>query len=122
MDERRILIVYNADGGLLAMLSDAVHKVVSPETYPCSLCAITYGPVSMRKRWRQFLQSRAETVSFHHKDDWARDYPQSQAPLPAIFVSDNGGAPRQLVSAAELDACTGLEPLIDLVKERLSRS
>ncbi|ANU07211.1 hypothetical protein [Paraurantiacibacter namhicola] len=121
-DDRRIMLVYNANGGLFSMLSDAVHKVVSPQTYPCSLCAITYGPVSMHGRWRRFLKGRGETVSFHHKDDWARDYPAVDAPLPAIFVTQEGSQPSVLVGADELDACTGLDPLMALVDERLSRS
>ena len=48
----RLLVVYNADSGILNALGHAVHKLVKPETYPCSLCAITYGAVSMRKEWK----------------------------------------------------------------------
>ena len=51
----RLVIVYNADAGLAAALFDAVHKVVAPATYPCSLCAVTYGALTMRPQWRRYL-------------------------------------------------------------------
>ena len=38
----RLVFVYNANAGLVAGMLDSVHKVVSPATYPCSLCAVTY--------------------------------------------------------------------------------
>jgi len=52
---KRLVIVYNANAGLMAGVMDSVHKIVSPSTYPCQLCAVTYGLTSMRKEWRAFL-------------------------------------------------------------------
>jgi len=45
---QRLLFVYNADGGLLPGLKDMFHKILSPGTYPYSLCAVTYGATFMR--------------------------------------------------------------------------
>ena len=45
------LFVYNADSGPLKALFDFGHKIVSPGTYPCSLCRLTYGPFGMRREW-----------------------------------------------------------------------
>jgi hypothetical protein len=39
---QELLFVYNADAGLVTGLLDTLHKVLSPSTYSCSLCAITY--------------------------------------------------------------------------------
>ncbi len=119
-ENRRILIVYNADGGILSAVKDAVHKVVAPASYPCSLCAITYGAVSMRDDWRRFLNTLSDEVTFHHRDDFARDFPSINAPLPAIFHSRNGEPPRVLVSNLELDQIKGLAALIALMRERLA--
>jgi len=47
-----LIFDYNAPDGLGAALIDAVHKIVAPESYPCSLCAVTYGAVSMKRRWK----------------------------------------------------------------------
>lgn len=116
----RVLMVYNADGGLFAMVSDAVHKVLSPATYPCSLCAITYGPVSMKREWRRFLEELPARVTFHHRDDFAADWPEAEFALPAI-LHEVGGALSELVSAGELDAAKSVAELSALVRERLGQ-
>ena len=70
-EQPRLLMIYNADGGLFAMVSDAVHKVLSPSTYPCSLCAITYGATRMKSEWRAYIERLPLAVTFHHRDDFA---------------------------------------------------
>ncbi len=44
----RLVIVYNAKAGLLAGAMDSIQKLAAPATYPCKLCALTYGLVRMR--------------------------------------------------------------------------
>jgi hypothetical protein len=116
----RLILVYNADGGLLNALKDAAHKIASPATYPCSLCALTYGWASMRGRWRQFLASLPMAKVFHHRDDFALAFPGLAVPLPAILLAEGEGPPQVLVSASELDALPDLRTLIGLVEERLA--
>jgi hypothetical protein len=116
----RLILVYNADSGLLNVVKDAVWKVVRPSTYPCSLCALTYGWVAMHGRWRRFLDRVPQAKVFHHKDDFARAFPGLHPALPTILIADNQEQPRELVSAAELDALPDLESLIALVEERLA--
>jgi hypothetical protein len=115
----RFILVYNADGGMLNALKDAAHKIVSPATYPCSLCALTYGWVSMRGRWRRFLASLPMAKVFHHRDDFALAFPGLVVALPAILLAEGEEPPRVLVSAAELDALPDVQALIALVEERL---
>lgn len=116
----RLILVYNADSGLLNAVKDAVWKVVRPATYPCSLCALTYGWVSMRGCWRRFLDRLPHDKVFHHKDDFAAAYPGVTIPLPAILIAYPGQAPDILVAAAELDALPDLDALIALVEQRLA--
>ena len=116
----RLLLVYNADGGIVSMVKDAIHKVVSPATYPCSLCAITYGPVSMHGDWRRFLDSLPIDVVFHHKDDFGEAYPDHGIALPVVLVASNDDKPQVLVSADELDETQGTTELIALVEDRLT--
>lgn len=115
----RLILVYNADGGLLNAVKDAVHKIASPATYPCSLCALTYGWVSMRDRWRRFLASLPIGKVFHHRDDFALAFPGLDVALPAILLAAGEGPPRVLINAPEIDALPDLQALIALVEERL---
>jgi hypothetical protein len=115
----RLILVYNADGGPLNAVKDAVHKVASPATYPCSLCALTYGWVAMRGHWRRFLASLPQEKVFHHRDDFALAFPGLAVALPAILLAEGEGSPSVLVSAPELDSLSDLQALIALVEERL---
>lgn len=116
----RLIIVYNADGGLLNAAKDAVHKIAAPATYPCSLCALTYGWLSMHGQWRRFLKSLPHTKVFHHRDDFALGFPELNIPLPAILLLEGRPRPDVLVSAQELDALPDLSALISLVERRLA--
>ncbi|MEP3050741.1 MAG: hypothetical protein ABJP48_13340 [Erythrobacter sp.] len=108
----RLLIVYNADGGILNALVHAVHKTVFPATYPCSLCAVTYGTVSMRKIWKKFLDNLPMEKVFHHRDDFAAEYPGHSFPLPAILIRTGENEPELLLGPEQLDLMTDVSELI----------
>jgi hypothetical protein len=116
-----LIFVYNADGGWLNALRDAVHKLVSPATYPCSLCALTYGAVSMRHEWREFLGQTGMPAMFLYRDEFRRDLDSRDIALPAILVGGEGTMPEVLVSAEELDALPHVWALIALVDVRLTK-
>ncbi|RNJ64501.1 MAG: hypothetical protein EDM03_06440 [Porphyrobacter sp. IPPAS B-1204] len=115
-----LICVYNAKGGLISALGDMVHKIVSPATYPCSLCALTYGAVSMRGEWRRFLGGTGLPTLFLYRDEFRSDLDKRDLPLPAILLGGEAGPPQVLVSAAELDALPDLPALIALVQARLA--
>lgn len=116
----RLILVYNAKGGIFHMLAEAVHKLVAPQTYPCSLCAISYGPVAMRGQWRQTLAALPVTVEFLHSDDFPRAYPALAVALPAILLARGASPPQELIGADEFDKLTTLEALIALLHDRLA--
>ena len=115
----RLLFVYKADGGRLAGLKDMFHKILSPATYPCSLCGITYGATSMRPEWQQFIKTLPVPVAFLHRDEFVRDFPAYRnEQLPAAFaVSENGGL-QPFITPPEMDAAD-LNGLMALVRQRL---
>ena len=121
----RLLCVYNADTGLIQALMHAVHKAVRPETYPCSLCALTYGAVSMRGDWKAFWRALDPQVDFYHRDDFTADFPvvgtggKREVALPVILISEKGEEPRVLISNEELDAMADVRELMAKVNERL---
>ncbi|MEM1194560.1 MAG: hypothetical protein AAGH57_00525 [Pseudomonadota bacterium] len=124
-NQTRLILVYNADTGLIQALMHAVHKQVRPETYPCSLCALTYGAVSMRGDWKRFWRSLDAQVDFYHRDDFTRDFPTlgtgglREVALPSILISDAGEEPRVLIGDQELDAMADVNELMERVSAAL---
>lgn len=107
-----LIFVYNADEGVVAALGDAVHKLLSPATYPCSLCAVSYGAVRMRPAWAAYLKALPYATRFHHRPDFRRAFPPLAAlPLPAILL-DEGSGPHLLIDAATLDEVLDVAGLI----------
>lgn len=113
---RRFVFVYNADGGLWNLLQDAAHKVLRPRTYPCSLCALTYGPLGMRRAWARFVTGLPGEVEFLHKDEVR--YGPWPGPLPAVLERVDG-ALIERIGAVELARVRDLAALIALVGARL---
>ena len=105
-----LVFVYNADSGLFSVLSDAVHKLVSPATYTCSLCALTHSHVGMRRRWRNFIEDLEVGSEFLHADELAARYGVHTVPLPAVFRRGDAGL-ELLLNKSDLDACGTLADL-----------
>ncbi|WP_017665935.1 hypothetical protein [Porphyrobacter sp. AAP82] len=118
---RTLIFVYNADGGLLDAARDAVHKLASPATYPCSLCALTYGAVAKRPAWRAFLARTDMASLFLYRDEFRDTLDTRDLPLPAILLGTAGPVPEVLVSASELDGLADLDALIALVEAQAAR-
>jgi len=118
----KLVFVYNADAGLAAGIMDSVHKLVSPSTYECDLCAITYGLVRMDPKWKAWLNAQAFEPVFHHRPDFHAAYPAlADLALPAI-LTDRDGTIETLVAAADFAGVTGIDALIMLIERRLGAS
>ena len=113
----KIIFVYNADSGLLNALKDTVHKAISPETYACNLCRVTYGATSMQDEWKEYIAGLPHDVSFMHRDEFSKAYPGVKTQLPALFSLD--GSPQILVSAKEMNGAKTIRDLIDIVSAAL---
>ena len=114
-----LLFVYNADSGFLNGAVDVFHKILSPKTYPCSLCGITYGNTSMRVEWKNYIQSLPVKTRFLHRDEFLAEFPQlREYPLPAAFRDSDRGW-QLFLSKAELDSLN-LPSLIEIVATRLA--
>lgn len=118
---RKLLFVYNADSGLFSMLTDAVHRVVSPSTYSCNLCKITYGATGMRDEWKSFIEGLGREVEFLHRDELKRRHGVEDVALPAVFLEAPSGVDlKLLVDAAAINAVRSVEELESLVRDRLA--
>lgn len=63
-----------------------MRKVVSPSTYPCRLCALTYGLATMRPRWRSFVEGLGVLVEFLHRDEFRERYGEAEAGFPSAYI------------------------------------
>jgi hypothetical protein len=106
-----LVFVYNADSGVFNAMTDAAHKIFSPRTYACNLCALTYGAVQMRGEWREFLDGLGLPLEFLHADELAARYGLNDVPLPAVFTKGGGGGLSVLLSADSINACRTLDEL-----------
>ena len=85
----KLYFAYNAKGGFFNGLTDSIHKIVSPSTYSCDLCAITHHSAGMKFTLKRFLEKLPYEVNFVYKDD-LKKYPfLKSADLPCIFVSND---------------------------------
>jgi hypothetical protein len=109
-----LVFVYNAESGVFNALADTAHKIFSPDTYACNLCALTHTAFGMRGEWKQFLEGLGVPLEFLHADELKSRYGLEGVPLPAVFERD-GARLRVAVSADAIDACATLDDLKRLI-------
>lgn len=110
----RLLFVYNADTGLFNTLADAAHKILSPQTYQCALCKVTYGWFQERGAWRAFLDTLDADCEFLHRDELHARFPDVAVTLPTVLCLGDG-QPTLCIDAQRLQACRDLDELMGLV-------
>ena len=110
-----IVFVYNADAGFLNSILDAGHKVISPKTYDCNLCAITFGLVSEKKEWRIFRESSEDEFEFLHRDEFEKKYKEKRE-YPIVLTINESNGLDELISAKNLNAMKSLDDLIQALK------
>lgn len=86
---KKLIFVYNAEEGFINGVLDSLHKIISPKTYPCKLCAITYGKFSMYPEWKIFLNTLQIEKEFLHKKEFIKNYPSfADLKLPIVLLQD----------------------------------
>ncbi len=117
----QLIFVYAVDGGLFNMLTDYAHKVVSPKTYPCNLCALTNNMLGTKREWAQFLRELGVKTEFLHRNEFVERYPTAEAKFPAVFSLAGDAEPKVLITSKELNECPNLAGLISLLGERVKQ-
>lgn len=115
-----LIFVYNADSSLFNQIGDLIHKTISPQTYPCRLCGLTYAGVHMKREWKEFIEQLPISCVFLHKDEFVKKYPAfSQESLPAIFLQ-KGTSLIIVVSAHKINKLQTLGELKNVVESKIS--
>lgn len=117
-EEKKLVFVYNADSGIMNAVKDAFNKTLRPKTYQCNLCAVTFGPVSMKSKWKNYIESLDTEVEFLHKDEFIDQFKLENISFPAGFLV-TGAEPDLLITKEEIDRCKTVEDLISLIEKSL---
>ncbi len=104
----KLVFVYNADSGLINTLIDIGHKAISPQTYECNLCGLTFGLVGEHKQWKKFREESNTEMEFLHRDEFEQKYSR-KFEYPVILKEDNDLS--VMISQAELNEIKTLDEL-----------
>ena len=124
--ERELILVYNADSDVFSLIKDAFHKTISPSTYQCNLCSLTFGMIGMRNEWKSFVDKLNIPYTFLHRDEFLdrlKTHPHDLGAIefPAIFLNKDGKI-GLLINHIEINNCTSLDDLMNLVSKKLGIS
>lgn len=117
----RLIFVYNAKGGILNKAIDAVHKIISPTTYRCELCALTHDTVGIKRQWDDFLARLEYEKAFYYKEEWEQATAYIEAPLPVALLQRNAAEePEVILSKKEMQQMKDLQELIEILEHKLT--
>jgi hypothetical protein len=113
----QLIFVYNADSGLFNTVTDIAHKIFSPQTYSCGLCALTHSYFSMRDEWKSFIESLGVTCRFMHRDEFVKEYKNENYDWPTILIK-RAGQLKVCLGPADINTCGTVEELKALIREK----
>lgn len=117
---QKLIFVYNANSGVRNAILDSMHKVLSPSTYNCNLCDITFGLVGEKANWKAFRESYPIDMEFLHKDEYEKVYASKfglKLDYPIVLGAVSGDL-EIVIGTKEMNELSSAEALIDLIKER----
>ena len=109
-----LVFVYNADSGLFNTMTDIAHKMFSPSTYSCNLCAITHGLFAEKQEWREFIEQLGMPVEFLHRDEFKSRYHDALDSYPAVLRHSGEGFD-VLLTASDINRCDSIAALRELI-------
>jgi len=96
-----------------------LHKNISPQTYACQLCAVTYNNYGMVPEWKAFVESLPLSVAFLHKDEWIQAYKNADTDLPAAFLVE-GATISVCIPASQMRVIPDVKTLITVTQKVVS--
>lgn len=116
----RLIFVYNAEGDAWSRSIGFLHKLIRPDTYPCSLCALTHDRFGARKEWKEFVQTIHADMEFWYFPDFISRFGKVSDEWPAIFALEEEKL-SVLVCAKELRAMKNTGELTGQLFELMSK-
>jgi len=116
-NDSQLIFVYNADSGLFNTVTDIAHKIFSPQTYSCGLCALTHSYFSMRDEWKSFIESLGVDCQFVHRDEYIKEYDGPEFSWPAILINQAGQL-SVCLEAEDINTCNDLDELKAIIQKQ----
>ena len=123
----KLIFVYNANSGKLNSLMASAHKIVSPATYQCRLCDLTFDTFKENVEWARFRESiktsnTVRNLEFLHIDEFEKSYKSKWLPkyeYPVILEATHNGL-ELFMSTIEMNQITTTADLIDRITFKLN--
>lgn len=117
-----LVFVYNADATIASAARDFAARLFASEKYSCNLCMVTYGPLTIRSPWKEFLDTLPNEKTFLHRDEFRKQYPAySGTLLPAVFAA-RGGNLSPLLDAKDINGVKDWRGLKELLLAELAKN
>lgn len=120
-EKPKLIFVYNADSGFKNLVVDVAHKMLSPKTYPCKLCDLTYGKLGEKRAWKKYRKRAKAEMKFLHADEFEALYKSKFRPafqLPVVLIEEQYELD-VLLSNRKLDEINNVEELIHILDKIL---
>ncbi|HMP02802.1 MAG TPA: hypothetical protein PKD86_08825 [Gemmatales bacterium] len=114
-----MVLVYDADGGLVSGLIHSLKRLVAPDSTPCHLCKLTHGAFGMKSEWWDFLKGFNVPLIFYHRNELKKKHGITNLDLPGIFVP-KGEKLLPWVESDEINRCKDLDALKRLIERRIA--
>jgi len=106
------IFVYNANSGALNTLLDVGHKLLSPSTYNCNLCTLTFDTFTENKIWKAFREQSNVEMTFLHIDEFETLFPNTKFKYPIILKEENHEL-IEFLSSEDIEKINTVEELIN---------
>ena len=111
-----LIFVYNDRSGVFNSLFDYFYKMISPSTYECSLCRLTYNNYGQVKVWKQFIQSLNIPIYFKYSDHLYEIGLDKKTKLPIVVNTDLN----VVANAEEINACKAIDTQIEMIRKKIN--
>jgi hypothetical protein len=119
---KKLIFIYNANAGKHNALFDVAHKILSPTTYNCNLCDITFGLFKENKAWKKYRKASNTPIEFLHKDEYTKMYASKfgyKITFPSV-LAETDYALEVFINTDELNSLEKVEDLMQLIEKRLN--
>lgn len=116
----KLIFIYNAKSGKLNTLIDSAHKIFSPDTYECNLCALTFNSFSENTIWKEFREKSGIEMDFLHTDEFKKEYnskSEHKFTFPIVLTEIKGDL-KVFISTKKMNKLQTTKELIELIEKQ----